>query len=111
MEKIYLRIEANEEGEMGFGFIPPEGWTVLESDIEISLSDYNKFHELNSKGKQFRLKANPIGNTLFDYIEEYTLECIPCEPTEEELLKEEVLNQSEMMLEMDFRLTSVELGL
>lgn len=111
MEKIYLRIEENTDGELGFGFIISDIQEVLENDIEISIDDYNKFHELNSKGKQFRVKANPIGSTLFDYIEEYTFECIPCEPTEEELLKEEVLNQSEMMLEMDFRMTNLELGL
>ena len=105
MEK-YLRIENNS-----FGFVVKGVHEIASSDIVIVESDYNKFFELQNKGKQFRLKANPIGSTLFDYIEEYTLECIPCEPTEEELLKEEVLNQSEMMLDMDYRMTSLELGL
>ncbi|SCJ09904.1 Uncharacterised protein [uncultured Clostridium sp.] len=111
MEKIYLRIETNEEGEIGFGFILPEAQTVLESDIEISLSDYNKFHELNSKGKQFRLKEISTGNSLFDYIEGYDVECIPCDPTKEEMLEEEVLLQSEYLLDMEFRMTNLELGL
>ena len=35
----------------------------------------------------------------------------PQPPTELELLKEEVLLQSEIMLDMDFRMTSLELGL
>ncbi len=111
MEKIYLRLEKNTDGELGFGFIIPDIQEVLENDIEISIDDYNKFHELNSNGKQFRLKANPIGNILFDYIEEYTLECIPCEPAEEELLKEEVLLLTESYLDMEFRMTNYELGL
>lgn len=108
-DKYYLEIIDKNN----FGFIKgdTEELQGLGTLVEISINDYNQFHELNSKGKQFRLKANPIGNTLFDYIEEYTLECIPCEPTEEELLKEEVLNQSEMMLDMDYRMTSLELGL
>lgn len=111
MEKIYLRIETNEDGKLGFGFITPDMQEVLPSDIEISIEDYNKFHELNSKGKQFRLKENPTGNTLFDYIEEYQLECIQCEPTKEELLTEEVLFLSESILEMEYRMTNYELGL
>ena len=83
----------------------------LDSDIPISEKDYLKWNE-ECSFKQFRVKANPIGSTLFDYIEEYTPEPLPpVPPSDMELLQEEVLNQSEMILEMDFRLTSIELGL
>lgn len=99
--------------ENNFGFIKgdTEELQGLGTLVEISIDDYNKFHELNSKGKQFRLKEIPTGNSLFDYIEEYDVECIPCEPTKEEMLEEEVLLQSEYLLDMEFRMTNLELGL
>lgn len=107
MNKYYLRIEDNV-----FGFVADGIYDILSTDIEITNEDYNKFFELQSQGKQFRLKQIPTGNRLFDLIEEYIPEqLLPVQPSELELLQEEVLNQSEMMLDMDFRITSLELGL
>lgn len=106
MNKYYLRIEDND-----YGFIVDGIYDILSTDIEITNEDYNKFFELQSQGKQFRLKKIPTGNRLFDLIEEYTQEQLPVQPSELELLQEEMLNQSEFMLDMDFRITSLELGL
>lgn len=94
--QYYLRIENNT-----FGFLVEELHEIKETDILITNDDYNTFFELQSQGKQFRVKQIPTGETLFDYIEEYILEVI-----------EEVLEQGidEFMLETDFRLSKLELG-
>lgn len=104
--KYYLRINANE-----FGFVIEGINTVLDTDIQISEEEYNTFFNMQSQGKQFRVKQQATGNSLFDYIEEYIPEFNIEPPSEIDLLKEEVLQQSESMLDMDFRLTSLELGL
>lgn len=108
MDKYYLRIQ-----EQKFGFIV-EGIHDIDETIDhkVSNEDYKTFFELQSEGKQFRVKDVPTGEGLFDLIEEYVPEPLPpAPPSDMELLQEEVLNQSEMILEMDFRLTSIELGL
>lgn len=61
----YIRIKNKE-----FGFVVDDIHTILETDIKISDEDYNKFFELQSEGKQFRIK-NPNGTTLFEILEEY----------------------------------------
>lgn len=109
MNKYYLRILGDEFTFLLVGFHDKNDF--LDSDIPISEKDYLKWNE-ECSFKQFRVKEVATGNTLFDLIEEYIPESLPpAPPSEAELLKEEVLNQSEMMLEMDFRMTSVELGL
>lgn len=106
--KYYIRIENNN-----FGFVVDDIHTIDEAtDHKVTQEEYYKFFELQSEGKQFRLKEVATGERLFDYIEEYEPEPLPpAPPTEMKLLQEEVLNQSEMMLEMDYRMTSLELGL
>lgn len=103
--KVYLRIIGNN-----FGFIFEGRQKVEETDIPVTLEDYNKFYVLQVT-KRFRLKETPTGTTLFDYLEEYTPEIPPVPPTEMELLKVEALEQSEYMVEMDYRLMNLELGL
>lgn len=85
--KYYLRIEDNN-----FGFLVEDIHTIKDRDIRISNEDYKTFFELQSKGKQFRLKDKPTGNELFDYIEEYTPEITPIDPVpnETDILKEKV---------------------
>ena len=93
MEQYYLRIDREK-----FYFVVEGIHDIKNTDI--------------SQGKQFKLKEIPTGNTLFDYIEEYTSEPgLPSPPTKLELLQEEVLEQSEYMVEMDYRLLNLELGL
>lgn len=104
--KHYLRIENNT-----FGFLLRGYNEIKKTDIELTTSEYDKFFELQREGKQFRLKKTPTGTGLFDYIEEYIPEPVPSTPTETELLREEVLEQSEYMVEMDYRLMNLELGL
>lgn len=108
MNKYFIRIENDK-----FVFVVDGIHTIDETiDKAVTQEEYNKFFELQSKGKQFRIKDNPTGTSLFDYIEEYIPEPLPpAPPSELELLQEEVLNQSEMMLDMDYRMTSLELGL
>jgi len=81
-KNYYLRIEDNN-----FGFVLEEIHNIKETDIPITDEDYNKFFELQSKGKQFRLKEMPTGAGLFDYVEEYIPEVIvdPTPSTEDRL--------------------------
>lgn len=109
MNRYYIRINGQE-----FGFLVDGIHDIDEKiDCEVTQEDYDRFFELQSEGKQFRLKEVATGETLFDLIEEYipSADNTARPPSQLELLQEEVLNQSEMMLDMDFRLTSVELGL
>lgn len=62
---------------------------IKDSDISIENEDYNRFFELQSRGKQFKIKEIPTGQGLFDYVEEYMPEVVEetKEPTTEERLK------------------------
>lgn len=102
----YLRIENNN-----FSFVSDKVNNILTTDKAITNKEYNEFFNMQSKGKQFRVKEEVTGTGLFDYIEEYTPEPAPYTPTELELLQEEALEQSEYMVEMDYRLMNLELGL
>ena len=68
----YVRIQ-----EQKFGFIV-EGIHDIDETIDhkVTNEDYKTFFELQSEGKQFRVKEAPTGETLFDLIEEYTPEPI-----------------------------------
>ena len=68
----YVRIQ-----EQKFGFIV-EGIHDIEETIDhaITNEDYKTFFDLQSEGKQFRVKEVATGETLFDLIEEYTPEPI-----------------------------------
>ena len=94
--KYYLRIE-----EDNFGFVVDTIHEILDTDIKITNEDYNSFFELQSQGKQFKLKKNPTGNSLFDYIEEY----IP-EPIEVKL----ELDAEDYLLDLEYRVSLIELG-
>lgn len=116
--KYYLRIQ-----EEKFGFVVEGIHEIKENDISITQEEYDKFFELQSQGKQFRviegwdveIYDDPdtiFSKGLFDYIEEYTPEPLPPgPPTEMELLQEEVMLQAENQIDLDFRVTSLELGL
>ena len=102
--KYYLRIDGNT-----FGFVLEGIHTITKEDIEISNEDYNTFFENQSNGIQYRLKETPLKSKgLFGYLEEYTPEPLPYTPSEEE---EQVLDQLEYLMELDLRLTNLELGL
>ena len=62
----YLRINVDN-----FGFVVDDIHTILDTDIKISDEDYSRFFQLQSEGKQFRIKK-PNGTTLFEILEEYT---------------------------------------
>lgn len=105
--QYYLRIE-----DEGFGFVVEGIHDILYSDIPITTEDYNRFFELQSEGKQFRITGAPTGVGLFDYVEEYTPDPgPPLPPSRIELLQEQVLQQSEYMMELDYKLVNIELGL
>ena len=61
----YLRINGDE-----FGFVLEKLHEIKESDISITKDDYLSFFRLQEKGKEFKVKNNPTGDELFDYIEE-----------------------------------------
>lgn len=64
--KYYLRVENNN-----FGFIVDEVHEINIKDKVITTDEYNRFFELQSQGKQFRVKEKILGNGLFDIIEEF----------------------------------------
>lgn len=79
----YLRLEGNT-----FGFIIEDINEIKETDIKITTDDYNRFFELQSKGRQFRIKDNAAGAELFDYIEEYIQDIVvDTTPSTEDRLK------------------------
>lgn len=85
-QNYYLRIENN-----CFGFLLLGLHEIRDTDIEITNEDYNEYFYLQFKGKQFRLKSEPTGAGLFDYIEEYIPENIQVPiPSETDILKEKV---------------------
>ena len=92
----YLRLENNS-----FGFVKEGIHEINDTDIMISPEDYNSFFELQSQGKQFKIKENPTGTGLFDYLEEYAPQAIkkPQEPGAEEF-----------MLDIECRVSLLELG-
>lgn len=84
---MYLRIES-----VNFGFVTQDIHQIIESDIKVYDEEYNRFFELQSQGKQFRLKSIPTGTGLFDYVEEYIPDpLLPAEipKTELEILENE----------------------
>ena len=68
----YIRIQGEK-----FGFIV-EGIHDIEETIDhkVTNEDYKTFFDLQSEGKQFRVKNVPTGETLFDLIEEYVPEVV-----------------------------------
>ena len=97
MEQYYLRIENND-----FGFILNGIHEIKETDIKITIEDYNKFFELQSSGKQFKLKEVSTGTELFDYLEEYIPEVV------ETIQEEEGID--EYLLDLEYRISKIELG-
>ena len=53
-----------------FGFKHSDANEILETDVEITDENYNKFFELQSAGKQFKVK-NINGVTFEEIFEEY----------------------------------------
>ena len=90
----YIRIQ-----EQKFGFIV-EGIHDIDETIDhkVTSEDYKTFFELQSEGKQFRVKEAPTGETLFDLIEEYVPE--PIEVLVTVSLEERVEALESVMLEV-----------
>ena len=90
----YIRIQ-----EQKFGFIV-EGIHDIDETIDhkVTNEDYKTFFDLQSEGKQFRVKEAPTGETLFDLIEEYTPE--PIEMPVTVSLEERIEALETLMLEV-----------
>ena len=90
----YVRIQ-----EQKFGFIV-EGIHDIDETIDhkVTSEDYKTFFDLQSEGKQFRVKEAPTGETLFDLIEEYTPE--PIEMPVTVSLEERIEALETLMLEV-----------
>lgn len=90
----YVRIQ-----EQKFGFIV-EGIHDIDETIDhkVTNEDYKTFFDLQSEGKQFRVKETPTGETLFDLIEEYTPE--PIEMPVTVSLEERIEALETLMLEV-----------
>ena len=87
LNKYYLRIENDK-----FGFVVEGIHEIDESiDYAITQEEYDNFFDLQSQGKQFRVKKVVTGTSLFDLIEEYIPEPLPpASPSETELLKQRI---------------------
>lgn len=84
VNKIYLRTIDNT-----FGFVTEGVNEVINTDREISEEVYNKFFELQSQGKQFKIK-NTDGITFEEIFEEIIPEptkTLP-QPTVQDLQKQ-----------------------
>lgn len=108
---MYIRI--NKEKTQ---FVVPEIHQILDTDILISDEEYNNFITLQEAGAKFRKKnVVDVNLGLFGIIEEFIPEINPTIPTDTELkikaLENENLEQTEMLIDNDFRLTNIELGL
>lgn len=90
----YVRIQGEK-----FGFIV-EGIHDIDETIDhkVTNEDYNTFFDLQSEGKQFRVKEVATGETLFDLIEEYTPE--PIEMPVTVSLEERIEALETLMLEV-----------
>lgn len=100
----YIRIHNQYE----FEFLV-EGFNEINAtDIKITKEDYDLFY------KEYNMKQvivkNPFGTTVSEIFEVYTEE-VNFIPSDIDILKKEVLEQAEYMLEMDYRLINLELGL
>lgn len=98
--------------EDGFGFKVDGIHEILETDIQISDEVYNRFFELQSQGKQFKVK-NPQGTTFEEIFEEVIPEPIPQPPSEIEqitkvLSREDTLNKLLAMPSISERLKALE---
>ena len=87
--RYFLRIDGKE-------FYPVCDWCykILSTDIPMTEEEHNRYCD-----GQFRLKDNPTGESVFDYIEEYVPQSEAIEP-----------GIDNFMLETDFRLSKLELG-
>lgn len=96
VNQYYLRIENDF-----FGFVVEGIHNINRNDIAITNEDYTNYFDKQSKGVQFKLKEVPTGKELFDYIEEYTPEVLEVTPE---------VGQDEFNLDIEYRLSKLELG-
>lgn len=97
--EYYLRIETESEE---FGFVANTIHDIQETDIKLTQEDYDRFFELQSSGKQFRLKKVPTPEDgLFGYVEEYT-------PITEDVTPTKGIE--DYLIDLDVRVCKIELG-
>lgn len=82
-----------------FGFKTDEVHEILDTDVSITEENYNKFFELQSQGKQFKIK-NIHGITFEEIFEEIMPESVSKEPSELEKLKQENIEIKLALAEM-----------
>ena len=99
----YLRISDD-----GFGFLDDRVHLILESDIQITSEEYEKFFEMQSAGKSFRLKEKTnSSSSLFDLIETFEQKQIKKELTIGDL-KSELNMLQEKLLELEQKIKTYE---
>lgn len=89
---FYLRTENNK-----IEFLADDVHEIKSTDLLLSNEDYEKFFELQSQGKQYKLReivTLEISSGLFDYIEEFENEPII---TEEIITLENLMNEIEAL--------------
>lgn len=94
---FYLRTK-NKQIE----FLTDEIHKIEDTDMILSEEEYKKFFELQSQGKQYRLKEIiPISDNLglFDYIEEFKSEPLIVEEDKEDSNLAIIIQQNEQLRE------------
>lgn len=80
--------------ERTFGFVIPDLFKIMPSDVLVTDEEYERYFEEEAKGKNFRCKEiMPDTGSLFDMIEEYTPEIPDLPPSPTQVLQEQVLQQ------------------
>lgn len=116
---FYLRTK-NKQIE----FLTDEIHEIENTDMLLTEEEYRSFFEMQSQGKQYRLKeAVPVSGNLglFDYIEEFQSESIPIEDNsnltvviqQNEQLREEnrVLKEENEQMKLDIQEIKNKLGI
>lgn len=81
-----------------FGFKDDSINNILSGDIKITDDIYTHFFELQSQGKQFKIK-DMNGTSFDDIFEEYTPEPVPHVPTETEILQQQVADLTYQLMQ------------
>lgn len=93
---FYLRTENNK-----IEFLVDDIHEIKDSDMKLSNEEYGRFFELQSEGKQFRLKemiTYNIPSSLFDYVEEFVNDPVPAEEvTTEAITVENLMSEIEAL--------------
>lgn len=88
----YIFYSSNEN----FGFKEDSINEISSTDVRISDELYNKFFQMQSQGKQYRLK-DVNSSTFEDMFEEYIVPSTPVQPSETEIMQQTIDSQAQQI--------------